>query len=93
MSTGNLDARDDRAEAAALAALWPGQRPKVTSFDGQVGFAGAAAPALALSLATSMLAPDGTDSLLPRAERVLVSSGDPDGGAAVLLLERPGEPS
>ncbi len=90
LSMGNVDARDDEAEALATEATWPGQPPPSISHEGQVGYQDAAALPFCLALnAINPSSPLSPDEPAPGSFQMLLSAGDPDGGHGAVLLGAP----
>jgi 3-oxoacyl-(acyl-carrier-protein) synthase len=103
VSSGNLDFTEDRAELADVDEVWPGARPRVASYDGALGLAGAASPPLLVGLAALMIdrgaapAPLTPPPPVERAarllrltdepRRVLVSATTPEGAITVAVVE------
>lgn len=92
VSTGSLDETLDAKELALTHVLWPKTPPQLVSFDGRLGYLGAAALMGGACLAVKMLneaqqlsATDGDP--LPAAKEIWTSSSDPDGAAALLKFE------
>jgi len=93
VSSGNVDEEADRAESEAIRSTWGAPPPRLASFDGLLGYHGAAAPFTAAALASKLL--DEGAARLPRwgetpPTAVLISIVDPDGGHGSLSLLSPG---
>ena len=88
VATGSLDRKGDDALLAAARRQWPGATPRLESYDGLLGYAGAASAMLssALACATGLSSGGGATP-----DPVLVTVLDPDGGATALLVEPAGE--
>jgi 3-oxoacyl-(acyl-carrier-protein) synthase len=63
VSTGTLDYEEDRDVLRALESAWPACSPPITSFDGLLGYQGAASVPSLVALSTQMLA--GGDAAVP----------------------------
>jgi len=88
VTSGSLDRDGDDALLAAARQQWPEATPRLESYDGLLGYAGAASAMLHSALACATGPPAGDDAA---SDPVLVTALDPDGGSTALLLEPAGE--
>ncbi|MFH2008176.1 MAG: beta-ketoacyl synthase N-terminal-like domain-containing protein [bacterium] len=82
--TGSLNRDGDDALRATARRQWPGATPELVSYDGLLGYAGAASPTLTAALACATGASAGPEEF---SGSVLVTALDPDGGSTALLIE------
>jgi len=95
LSSGNLDDDDDAAEQSDARRAF-GERCCVTSLDGLLGFADAAAPLAAVGVAARLLCdratlPEHAKAATKSPRTILVSVAHPDGGTLAALLRRGAE--